>query len=62
MSKPNRIAEIMDIEYGECEVCGDRYRPMNDEEQYVNYQSICETGRCLDCLEEFGLTFFPDQV
>ena len=62
MSEPNRKAEILDTEYSECEVCGDIYRPLNDEEQYTNWESICETGRCQGCLEEFGLTAFPDQI
>ena len=53
---------ILDCEYSECEVCGDIYLPVNDEEQYVNWENINETGRCIGCMEEFGLTAFPDQI
>jgi hypothetical protein len=47
-------------DYKECELCGDIYNCIDDEEQRVNFDSIAETGRCQGCYEEFGNTY-PDR-
>ena len=44
----------------QCELCLDIYYDTDDD--YPDFVSINETGRCRGCVEEFGLIIYPDQI
>lgn len=42
-----------------CELCGQYFG--DSEEEFEDYQSVGETGRCVDCFEEYG-NEWPDRL
>ncbi len=42
-----------------CELCGDIY--YNTDDDYPDFESIEDTGRCRGCYEEFG-DEYPDRI